>query len=158
LGGAVLLVSIGVARIGSARLGLVWGLAAVSLVAIVWPTLREWVPERACQVPSSILLIRGRNRTALIWGWELGLGVCSYLVTPAFYALVAVAIGAHPVLAAAFMCVVYGLTRGLAIAGFALVTRHRNAWGIEAEPGIGLGRRLEVPLIVAIVAALIAVS
>lgn len=137
------------------RAGLVLAVAGVSTVAVTWPRARRWLPDRACQVSKSLLLKRSLGRAALRWGTELGLGVCTFVVTPAFYALLVVALGQRTPVVAASLCVIYGMVRGATIACFALVQASREAVGRDwgwSETGM-LERALRPPLIVAIIAS-----
>jgi hypothetical protein len=112
---------------------------------------RAWLPERSCQVSNALMRER-RERAALRWGFELGTGVHTLVVTPAMYALLAIAAAQPRPLVVAAVCVLYGASRGATIAGFALVYawRHGRERGV---PGLGLERAMRVPVVIALVFA-----
>jgi hypothetical protein len=99
----------------------------------------------------------GLERAAFRWGVKLGLGVSTYVVTPALYAMLVVAtIQSSPVRAIS-LCALYGVARGATIVRFALVQRD-VAEGKRSVPGVGLERMLRLPLTgVAALAAALAV-
>lgn len=143
------------APFSSARSGVVLGVVTLSAIAVGWPGLRRWLPERACQVASSQLLRFSRERAAIHWGVTLGVGVSTFVVTPAFYALVAVALAQERALMAGLLCTVYGAVRGATIACFALTEARREA---KADEGVcrrmgTIEHALRAPLMVAIVVA-----
>lgn len=151
LGSALVIPSLALSSLHAVRTGLVFGVAGLSAAALGWPSLRRWLPERGCQVPVSRLRRGSLGQAAFHWGVELGLGLCTFAVTPALYAMLALAIGQkHPV-GAALVCMLYGASRGATIARFAIAYSHR----VETRvfPGTGLERSLRGPLLVAITAA-----
>jgi hypothetical protein len=91
--------------------------------------------------------------TAFRWGIQLGLGVCSFVVTPGLYALLAVAVGEREAVFAWTICLVYGVTRGGTIAGFSFLNARRDRTGGGPQPGTGLERVLRIPLVVSIAVA-----
>lgn len=155
LGGGTMAASLVVRPVGDARSGLILAAATVSVVGVVFPRLRRWLPERACQVASAEVLRSGRTRAAFKWGLKLGTGVSTFMVTPALYALLGVAAGQREALIAGVICIAYGTSRGATIAGFALTEGRRDAGaacGITKEIG-ALEQALRAPLAMAIVLA-----
>ncbi len=153
-----MVVSLLVGPVGNARSGLILAAAAVSVVGVLFPGLRRWLPERACQVASAEVLRWGRTRAAFNWGVKLGTGVSTFMVTPALYALLGVAAGQREALTAGVLCTAYGMARGTTIAGFALTEGRRDAkaaCGITKEIG-ALEQALRAPLVMAVVLASVA--
>jgi len=73
--------------------------AVVAFVGItaIWVSRFERVlPFRRVQVPAHWMHWRPLERTALSWGWMLGMGLLSPIITPAFFALLGATI-AQPV-------------------------------------------------------------
>lgn len=156
LGGAVLGLVVTAGRfilmpLTGASTGLLIVSIAASVVGLLRPQARRWLPERTCQVSDA--LIRGSMRRAgFRWGLVLGAGVCTYLVTPAMYAMIGVAVAQRGCLSSGLICTSYGLARTLAIAGFVALRRTQGRWG-TTEPGEGLERVLRVPLVALSIAA-----
>lgn len=123
-----------------ARLGLLLGTGVIVALAVLWPRLGQYIPERQEQVARALLPVHGRTGAALRWGFALGLGVRTYIVTPGMYlVLVAAATQSSP-LAGALVCLGYGLARGATIALLSL--------GGEVEPDPGqLKRVMRLPLV-----------
>ncbi len=137
-----------------AKLGVGLG-ASILAGAAVWSRgIRQWIPERACQVSDIPRLTQSKSRAALRWGVPLGLAVRTHTVTPAVYALLAVALAQPHPFVSLLICVSYGFTRGSTIAGFALV-RPRDGCN---DPGEGLERTLRLPVLAAIVAGGLSVA
>jgi hypothetical protein len=140
------------APVDGARIGVIVALTALALIGTGWPRVGRWLPERACQVSNSPMLSGSLRRAGFRWGIRLGLGLCTFLVTPAFYALPAVAIGQHHPWEAVLVCAVYGGTRGTTIAAFTVMQASRDRKGLpEAEPA--LKDYLRFPLVAAILIA-----
>lgn len=135
-----------------ARAGTVVGGACLATTALLSPGAWRWLPERACQVPGYLPLRLGRERAAMWWGLELGFGFCTFIVTPAIYAMVAVALGQEHPLSGSLVCAAYGAARGLTIAVFALWDAPRDDTG-EQMPTGRLRNALKVPLLITIAAS-----
>lgn len=131
------------------------GVTFLVIVALLFPELERWLPERSCQVPREWINLGSRSRTAFRWGKRLGLGFCTYVVTPALYA-VAVAAAIQPRLSGALIVgSTYGVTRGSVIAMAAVGKGQRERVGrAEVLPRGKLKRALQVPTIVATLALL----
>lgn len=151
LGGALVVVWFALAPLDALRTAAILGVGAVAATGVVCPGARRWLPDRACQVPSTLMRDSPR-RAAFRWGAELGTGVSTFVVTPAMYALLAVAVGQGQPVVVAALCGLYGASRGAAIAWFA-VAYARRAQARERQPGVGLERALRIPLALAIVVA-----
>jgi hypothetical protein len=131
-----------------AKHSVVLGLGIIAIASLLVPSLAQLLPERPCQVQSSVLHAKGRSRAAWDWGIELGLGVRTFIVTPGFHALLAVAVGQHHALMATLVCATYGLVRGLTIAYFAVEQgRHGAAPEHSRRDGIGLAWAFRTPLL-----------
>jgi hypothetical protein len=151
MGGGLVLAWFALEPSDAVRTAIVLGVGGVCAAAVLIPSLRRWLPEAACQVPSK-RMAEDIHSAAFRWGVELGTGVSTFVVTPALYALLAVALVQHgPILVAAVLGV-YGCTRGAAIASFAVVYARRTEYD-AVLPGIGLERAMRVPLVLSIVAA-----
>ncbi len=136
------------------RIGVLLGVALLSASALIRPSIRRWIPERACQVPGSLVQRHRMSHVAYLWGFQLGLGIRTFLVTPAFYGMLAVAVGQRHVCESILICVVYGLARGMAIAVVAVRRRPRGAFS-ELDLLVGLERKLRIPLVVVLVLAVL---
>lgn len=141
-----------VAALDGGRPAVLLGVGGVAAIAVVWPALRRWLPEAACQV-ASVRLAEAKHRAAFRWGVELGTGVCTFVVTPALYAVLAVSLAQVKPWLALAVSGVYGCTRGAAIAWFAIVHARRDLRGGARVPGVGLEPAMRLPLVVAIAAA-----
>lgn len=139
----------------TARTAIVVALGALAAVALVYPRLRYWLPERPCQV-RSVRMHQGLARAGFRWGVELGTGTYTYVVTPALYAVLAVSVAMSRPLDALIVWVVYGASRGLAIAWFGFRVAH-CASRLEDAPGTGLERAMRVPLLLMVAIAVAAV-
>lgn len=84
----------------------------------------------------------------------LGLGVCTYVVTPAIYALLGVALGQSGPISAALLCTIYGLTRGITIVMFTVAPAGQETDRVT-DAGEGLEKILRVPLALAVVVAVL---
>lgn len=161
IGGLVLgLASLGIHLVlgGSpARIGLVLGIGGLAAVATASHRVRRWIPERHCQVARTLLQTRSRERTSLRWGIKLGVGVTTLVVTPAFYALLAVSI-AQRATVALLSCLTYGFVRGGTIATCAIWKDGRQRRGHGEPAGGRLKRMMTAPLAVNSAAATILVS
>ena len=151
LGAALVVAWYALAPLDALRTAAILGVGAVAATGVLWPRARRWLPERACQVAST-LMRDSPGRAAFRWGLELGTGVSTFVVTPAMYALLAVAVGQGQPVVVVALCSLYGTSRGAAIAWFAVVYS-RRAQAQEHQPGVGLERALRVPLALAIVVA-----
>jgi hypothetical protein len=151
MGGALVLAWLALAPFEAARTAVVLGIAGVGATAVLLPSLRRWLPEAACQVPSR-RMAEAVHHAAFRWGVELGTGIRTFTVTPALYALFAVALVQDDPAVAAGVSAVYGCARGTAIASFAIVYARRRQHD-AGLPGIGLERAMRVPLVLAIAAA-----
>lgn len=132
---------------GTAALVAISGLA---VLAIAVPTVRPWLPERACQV-SRVHMCRPPTRAALTWGLQLGMGVLTFVVTPALYALLIIAATQPQAIHGFALASLYGFSRGMVIAAVALAHGRALARGDGAMIGVGLERRLW-PMLVLVVA------
>lgn len=141
----------------SARLGIALALMGLAVLAMSSHSIRGWLPERRCQVDTGIAMLHTREGAALRWGVVLGTGVCTFLVTPAFYGLVGVGL-VSGFLPALIVFMAYGSVRGITIAVFALRTKQINSMGIEREPGGWIGPLLRIPLVVLLVLSSIAAA
>jgi hypothetical protein len=85
---------------------------------------------------------------------ELGVGVRTFVVTPAFYGLLAVVVSTGRPETALGLGAFYGFARGATTAAFAVVVGRRSATaGEEVDAGFGLERALRVPAVLAMAAA-----
>lgn len=138
-----------------ARTGLVMALSVFAITAVLRPQLRRWIPNRSCQVPNFLLLAHRLETVAFRWGLELGAGLCTFMVTPGLLGLFAIALGQNGGVAAGLLFVVYGTTRGAAIATFGSLEshrQHRERVGFLGRIG-NLERILRLPLVAAIALA-----
>lgn len=156
LGFVLSLLSVALAAFEALRSGIVFAAALVSIGALRWSQMRLWLPQRTCQVAGGRLLVSGKERAALRWGVELGLGLLTFAVTPAFYAFVGIAIATGKPMLVIAACVAYGVIRGATIASMSLVVSQRTARGAGGElPGLGLERLLAAPLVVSVIGAVL---
>lgn len=83
------------------------------------------------------------------------MGVCTFLVTPGLYALLAVGLGQQHAVLALLLCVAYGAARGSTIALFSIGESKNESKGEAAQPRrVGsLEFALRVPLVAAIAGA-----
>lgn len=151
IGLPVALVTWALSRAPAIRLGILWGTGTVSVVAIFIRSVRGWLPQRACQVAAGKLLTTGTNRAALAWGAELGAGVCSFLVTPGFYAMLGFLVASGRPGVAAAVCGMYGACRGVTIAWFSASSTNAGSDRHGLAAGIGLEALSRVPLALVIV-------
>lgn len=155
LGAVVTLAWYVLAPIDAMRTGILIAMAMLAAIAVAWPPTQRWLPERACQVSDSPRVRASMERAAFGWGVRLGMGVCTFLVTSAFYALLALALSQKSPRAAFGICLTYGAARGIAIAAFTLVEARRDATGLTRE--LALGNLMRLPLLVAIAAGVFTV-
>lgn len=143
--------------INEARIGMLWAVAVLSIAAMIWGSVRSLVPQRACQVSDARLRRGSLHQAAYVWGMRLGMGVCTFLVTPALYAFVAAAIAQGDPLVAGGLALLYGISRTMTIASFAIVVASRESTGrYQTEPALGLEAAMRYPLAVMVVLAAIA--
>jgi hypothetical protein len=136
--------------------GVAFGLVGLALAATIAPALEIWLPERRCQVSGSLIHRYSRQRAAAQWGLQLGMGVCTYMVTPGFVGLVAAGLLQLPPLGL-LVCVVYGGGRGAVIAAFALAGTRSERLGVdEPSPRGRLKAALRYPVGIAIAALALA--
>lgn len=145
--------AIGFAILGTpeARTGLVLAGTVCSVTAMLWRPIRRWLPERACQVSDAPLRSSSRERMALSWGFRLGLGVCTFLVTPAFYAFLVASI-VLPSIHGFITGVIYGLTRGGTITTLAIAQSHRTR-RLHRDVDVRFGNSFAIPLVVTVLVA-----
>jgi hypothetical protein len=157
LGAGVAALSSVMSSFEAARTGLILGVSSVAAIGIGRSGLRRWLPERACQVSSVPLHMETLERVAIRWGLQLGFGLCTFVVTPALYALLATAVGQTNPLDAGALCMAYGISRGVTIASFAILHgRWASAGGDPDQPeAAGLERALRAPLLLAIAIAVV---
>lgn len=151
MGGALLALSYALAPFNEIRVAAVLGVGGLAALALAWPGIRLWLPERRCQVSSTVMHLPP-VRGAFHWGVELGTGVTTYVVTPAMYALLAVAVAQTQPLIVPALCGLYGCCRGAAIARFALAYAHMDERR-RSTPGAGLEAALRLPVLAATLAA-----
>lgn len=120
------------------RLGVLMGIGALASVAVLSDELRGLLPHRACQVPTQTIRNLGPVRAGLYWGFELGLGVRTYPVTPAIYLVVAGCMTSVSPSAGVAVGGLYGVARGVAIASAGWLSQRRS----EREEGWIVARGL----------------
>jgi hypothetical protein len=135
-----------------ARAAVASGTAVLAIAALIAPGLRQWLPERRRQV-SDKLMLAPSAQAAFRWGFELGTGVSTLVVTPAMYALIGVALAQKRALAVLAVLAIYGAARGLAIASGALAHPRLERRGVDSLPGLGLRQGMRLPLIFAVLLA-----
>lgn len=119
LGIGAAIVSLGLAHSDTIRLSVLLAASALAVAALLWRDLRPWLPQRGCQVRRNTELKRSIPRAALLWGLELGSGIRTFAVTPAFYGFIAVMVAQVAPWACLAGCLVYGISRGTTIMVFA---------------------------------------
>ena len=140
----------------AAKLGIVIAFSTLAGVAVIVPRVKDWLPERSCQVRRSMILAHGLRGAALRWGLELGVGVSTFMVTPGLLAVLAVAIAQSRSIATIIVCTAYGAARGATIVTFSMLpAARRNEGGRRGLPESGLVRLFRIPLLIAIVFATI---
>jgi hypothetical protein len=132
------------------RIGLLLGIVPLCVLGMIWPAVRRWLPERACQVPGALMMVPRPSSAALKWGIQLGTGVRTFVVTPAFYVLLAVALSEREAWFPGLVCIAYGVARGATIAFFAFVTALRKRAGGRRLAGAHLEVALRIPLLLVI--------
>jgi hypothetical protein len=86
-----------------------------------------------------------------VWGVELGAGIRTLVVTPAYYGLLALSVTQPSIFWAFAVAVLYGVSRGGVIVAFAEVARRlESSKPPEWEPGDGLEVKLRAPLAILI--------
>jgi hypothetical protein len=139
---------------GGIQLGLALGIILAAAVAALSHPTPWWVPQRTCQVSRHRIVAQQMTAAFFGWGFDLGLGVRTFVVTPAFYGIVGLAIAAPNPLFGMLIGTVYGCARVLTIACFSRAVRKLQLAGCEAtEAGLGLAKRLRFVLALATVAA-----
>jgi hypothetical protein len=139
----------------SVRPAMAVGVAIAVVLALVWPGLRRWLPGPACQVQEERMAWGSIYRVAFDWGVELGLGVRTFVVTPALFMVPTMALLQPSGLAVLAIPTIYGFVRGATIACFAALRARPKRR--RALPGTGIERRMRIPLAAAtIVAVLVA--
>lgn len=134
-------------RAPAIRMGVLLGLGLVSVTSTVIPSWRRWVPQRGRQVRAGLMHERNRESAAFLWGVELGTGIRTWVVTPAFYGLMALCLTQPSALRALAICLLYGATRGSVIVTLAEVARRLgSSRPAEWEPGHDLEVKLRGPL------------
>lgn len=124
-------------------MGLSLGILLIAAIGAVRDPIPWWVPQRACQVSARRLVSHHITRVSLRWGFDLGIGVRTFVVTPAFYGIIALAIVAPSPVFSLALGELYGLARVVTIATFSRVVRRRLVAGCDrTEPALGLARRL----------------
>jgi hypothetical protein len=153
LGSALGAFSLALSALRAAQIGLALGVAAAATVGTFPGTKPWWIPERTCQVSGRRLDLEGINRASFGWGLDLGVGLRTFVVTPAFYALIGLGIAAPNPLISVILGSGYGSIRALVIAAFTLVVRKRlGSGGDGPEPALGIACRLRRPLAFATIA------
>lgn len=126
-----------------------------SLGATAMPHLDVFIPQKRRQVTSMFVRL-SRTESAFVWGIQLGLGVATFLVTPAIYAVVAgAALQPAPLLTLTVM-ITYGTARGTAMA---LAAWRHTEWdtfcrACSWRTGLMIGQ-MRVPLLAAQLAVLL---
>jgi hypothetical protein len=146
LGLAVGTIAIILSRLPEARIGISLGLIGAGVVASLTRRVPWWTPQRTCQVSPYRIVAQGPRRAAFAWGVELGVGIRTFVVTPAIYALVGVALLARSIVLCALLCCIYGAARAGTIAGMAFAVRRRLQIGNSQEPLLGVASSLHVVL------------
>lgn len=148
LGIAILAVGSLLALLPGGKRGIGLALLALSAIALLQPRVRRWIPERACQVSDALFFATSRSRAALRWGITLGLGVCTFLVTPGFYGLIGIAILQPDPASGPILCAVYGVSRGLTISTAAALNGRGRGTGRPAAVAVDgrLEGGLRIPL------------
>lgn len=144
--------------LSGARIGIALAALAVGFLGMLVPRTKVWLPQRAAQVSSELIHTGRTGRMSFGWGFELGVGVRTFLVTPAFYGLFAVALAQRTPLIALGIGVAYGASRGAALAVMTLASRepsHRVAAILRTD---GVTRLMRVPLLVILAATFVVVA
>lgn len=139
LGSILAAVGLALSTAASVHAGIVTGVLLLAAAATLRPNLRPWLPERSCQVAGSTMKRRRPIRGAFEWGALLGVGVSTFMVTPALYGVLVLAVGQQRAISSVSICVTYGLARVLTIVVFSV----RFARGTERRESIPA---LEIPL------------
>jgi hypothetical protein len=154
LGVFMTVIWVAVTPIKPARAGLFIAGLAVAALAMRRPTLRGWLPQRTCQVSAAMGYTMSLKLASFRWGIELGLGIPTLMVTPAFYALLGTFLAQERVLDHLLVGATYGAARGATIFAFALAKGRAAKRGHPAGTvGVGLRSRL-TPLLVATILGL----
>jgi hypothetical protein len=153
LGAALVPVWLAVDALRTVRPALGVGVGVLVVLALLWPGLRRWLPEAACQVRDDPMGSGAMHRVAFVWGVELGLGLRTYAVTPALFMVPTIALLQPSALAVLAIPSIYGFARGATIAWFAALSARPKIR--SAPPGIGIERRMRIPLAVATIAAVL---
>jgi hypothetical protein len=125
------------------------GLGLLHLVAGIG--LKQRLPQRSWLVPDAWLTWRNRPTAAFAAGFVLGTGFLTSLITPAFYAFVALVLALPQVWQALLAGSVYGLTRGAGLA----VEMHFELRRTRSGAGLGIadGSQRHVAAVTVLVSA-----
>lgn len=119
--------------------------------------VRRWIPQRVCQVSGSLPRRYGLSRASFLWGLKLGIALRTLIVTPALYGLLAIGAAQQQPIMVLALSVLYATTRVLTIDLFALMISRRESSGTydrcAVVPGVGLEKKLRLPLIAMIALA-----
>lgn len=141
----------------SARLGILWSVAGLSIIATLIGNVRRWIPQRVCQVSGSLPRRYGLSKASLLWGLKLGIALRTLIVTPALYGLLAIGAAQQPPSTVLALSELYATARVLTIDVFALVIGRRESHGTYDRcamvPGVGIERKLRLPLVALIALA-----
>lgn len=142
LGATIAAAATGLSVIPQARLGIALGVLVVAGVSTLWGHQAWWIPQRACQVTGRRLVAQGRVRAGFFWGLDLGIGVRTFLVTPAFYAVIGLGLAERNPALGILIGTAYGLARTFTIAVFSIVVSRRlQTRSDRREPALGLATR-----------------
>jgi hypothetical protein len=151
LGGfALSVLTVPAALLGELVPEMTWGIAlafaALGIAAILKPHLLHWLPQRPRQVALATAFKHSAWIYPGLWGFELGIGVRTFLATGGFYVLLAALLIQETPWQTIVVGVTYGGARGLALSVFAVLNRLREER--QALPaGFGLKHRLAAPLV-----------
>jgi hypothetical protein len=157
LGGCVLgtllaILSLFLSQTSAARAGTTIAVSAISALGLLVPGVLRWLPDRECQVRKYFIYERGKTWAAFRWGIELGLGVCTFFVTPARMALLVLGAAQRSPAKSFWVGATYGTTRGVAMLLFTVLI----AKGLYPSPesiGDRAVARTRLPLLALIIAA-----
>jgi len=77
-----------------------------------YPRVRSHLPERKCQVSRTLWHTHSLEAASFRWGVTLGLGVCTFAVTPGLYSFLTALVTARSPFVLPGIGAAYGLTRG----------------------------------------------
>lgn len=133
--------------LGAPRLGIGGALIVLGLVGMLHPSFATFLPSRRLQLPQETYFKLTRTRAALRWGISLGIGVRTYVVTPAFFALLGALVVQTSIFGAVAIGLIYGLTRGVVISIFAVMHNGESSSNAQLAHVDRLKRGSRVPLI-----------